>query len=75
MMGDDLGGFHWPIRTFFARCLAEGDDTLWHPGLLCGTYVHGEGQAGMDHPLHRLLYGWLPVRTAFAIEVAIANGL
>lgn len=69
--GDDLGRFHLPTRAFYARCLAEGDSPLWHPGLYCGFYLHGEGQAGMDHPLHRLLYGWLPLRSAFAIEVGI----
>ena len=69
--GDDLGRFHLPVRAFFARCLAEGDSPLWHPGLYCGFYVHGEGQAGMDHPLHRLLYGTLPLGVAFGVEMVI----
>ena len=70
-MGDDLGRFHHPIRAFYAKCLADGDEPLWHPGLLCGVYVHGEGQAGMDHPLHRVLYAALPLDRAFAVEVAV----
>ena len=69
--GDDLGRFHLPVRAFFARCLTEGDSPLWHPGLYCGFYVHGEGQAGMDHPLHRLLYGTLPLGVAFGVEMVI----
>src|SRR4051812_39846272 len=71
LTGDDLGRFHLPTRTFFAECLANGDSPLWHPGLYCGFYLHGEGQAGMDHPVHRLLYGALPLPTALAVEVAI----
>ncbi len=66
---DDLGRFHLPVRAFFARCLAAGDSPLWHPGLYCGFYLHGEGQAGMDHPLHRLLYGTLPLGAAFGVEM------
>lgn len=73
--GDDLGRFHAPIRAFYSRCLAAGDSPLWHPGLYCGFYVHGEGQAGMDHPLHRLLYSRLPWTRAFAVEVVIGYPL
>src|SRR4051794_1221028 len=59
LLGDDLGRSHLPTRSFFARCLSDGDSPLWHPGLYCGFYLHGEGQAGMDHPLHRLIYAAL----------------
>ena len=75
LRGDDLGRFHGPIRAFYARCLAEGDEPLWHPGLYCGFYIHGEGQAGMDHPLHRGLYTFLPLKSAFAVEVVIGYPL
>lgn len=71
LMGDDLGRFHWPIRAFYARCLAQGDEPVWHPGIYCGFYIHGEGQAGMDHPMHRWLYASLPVDRAFSVEVII----
>ncbi|MDB5352992.1 MAG: Bacterial rane protein YfhO [Planctomycetota bacterium] len=73
--GDDLGRFHLPTRHFYAQCLANGDDYRWHPGLFCGVYLHGEGQAGMDHPLHRLLFATLPLAAAFQIELAIGYPL
>ena len=68
---DDLGGFHLPLRHFLARCLASGDDPAWLPGLFCGFYLQGEGQAGLDHPMHRLLYGALPLGPAFNLELLL----
>ncbi|HWE39790.1 MAG TPA: YfhO family protein [Isosphaeraceae bacterium] len=65
---DDLGTFHLPLRVFFAKCLAVGDDPRWMPAIYCGYYLAGEGQVGMDHPWHRLLYGTLPTATAFHLE-------
>jgi hypothetical protein len=66
---DDLGRFHLPLRQFYARCLANGDDPRWCPDLFCGFDLNGEGQAGLYHPLHRLLYGTLPLATAFHLEL------
>jgi hypothetical protein len=68
----DLGRYHLPLRDFYQRCLHNGDDPAWCPQLLCGYDLHGEGQAGMDHPWHRLLYSFMPLTVAFNIEV-IAN--
>ena len=70
-VSDDLGGFHLPIRQFYARCLASGDDYRWFPGLYCGFYVHGESQAGMAHPLHWLLYRTLPLGSAMQAEIVL----
>jgi hypothetical protein len=65
---DDLGGLHIPARFFFSRSLAEGHSYLWNPYVHCGYYQLGEGQVGMYHPLHRLLYGSLPFTAAFNAE-------
>jgi hypothetical protein len=35
---------------------------------LAGFNLHGEGQGGLLHPVILLLYGALPLRTAFLIE-------
>lgn len=67
--GDDLGTFHLPLRDFYARCLAAGDRFEWCPRLFCGFDLHGEGQVGMYHPLHLLLYRALPLATAFNLEL------
>jgi hypothetical protein len=64
----DMGFFHLPLRQFYADCLAHGDNFHWIPWLFCGYYVHGEGQVGMYHPLHLLLYGLLPLNWAFNYE-------
>ncbi len=68
-LGDDLGGLHAPMRAFYARCLAAGHAFAWCPDLFCGYDLQGEGQAGMAHPLHRLLYGSLPLCAAFNMEI------
>src|SRR4051812_34704911 len=62
---NDLGTIHLPLRAFYSQCLISGDSFVWHPGIFCGYYIHGEGQVGMYHPLHFAAYGLLPLITAF----------
>ena len=69
---DDLGNFHLPMRFFYHRCLMEGDSFLWTPDIFCGFYVHGDGQVGMCHPLHLVLYGILPLQAAFCLEMLLS---
>jgi hypothetical protein len=64
----DLGIFHLPIRAFYSRCLAEGHCFDWCPHLYGGMFLSGEGEHGPYHPLHLLLYRWLPLDRAFALE-------
>lgn len=66
--GDDLGAFHLPLRAFYARQIAEGGAYDWMPQLFSGFYLTGEGQAGMYHPLHQLLYRAFPLRAALGWE-------
>jgi hypothetical protein len=66
---DDLAFFHVPVRLLYARALAAGDMFTWTPDLGSGFYLHGEGQAGMFHPLHLLLYASLPFEPAFNLEI------
>lgn len=72
---DDLGAFHLPIRAFYARCLAAGNPFDWSPQLYCGFYLTGEGQLGGYHPLHLLLYRFLPLGIAFDLECLISYPL
>ncbi|MEN6366523.1 MAG: YfhO family protein [Thermoguttaceae bacterium] len=65
---DDLGGFHLPLRAFFADRLAHGQPYDWMPQLFSGFYLTGEGQAGLYHPWHQLIYRVLPLRVALAWE-------
>ncbi len=65
---DDLGGFHLPIRAFYARQIAQGEAFDWMPQLFSGFYLTGEGQAGTYHPLHQLLYRLLPLQPAIDCE-------
>lgn len=67
-LGSDLGAYHLPVRTFYSHCLKEGLSFNWWPDQFCGYYIHGEGQAGMFHPLHWLLYRFLPLDWAFNLE-------
>ncbi len=65
---DDLSIYHLPLRAFYQECLHAGDSFLWMPHLFNGYFIHGEGQAGMLHPFHFVLYRCLPLSQAFAIE-------
>lgn len=64
----DLGFFHVPMRAIYQQGLHTGDSLLWTPSIFSGYYAHGEGQSGMFHPLHLLLYGALPLWIAFDLE-------
>ena len=65
---DDLGAFHLPLRAFYSGALAGGDAFDWCPSLFGGFYLTGEGQAGTYHPLHWLVYRWLPLAWAWNVE-------
>ena len=65
----DLGGYHLPMRMAYADCLARGEQPYWTNRIFCGYYLHGEGQVGMLHPWHQLLYRVLPLAPAFEIEL------
>jgi hypothetical protein len=66
----DSGALHLPIREFYAECLARGDSFDWMPGQYGGFFMTGEGEAGCYHPLHFVLYRFLPLDVAFAFEYA-----
>ncbi len=68
---DDLSAFNLPLRYFYQQCLVRGDSPLWMPSMFCGYYLHGEGQAGLFHPLHYALYRWLPLGAAFNLELLL----
>ena len=72
---DDLGAFHLPIRGVYAEQLARGEAFDWMPQLFCGFYLTGEGQLGGYHPLHWLLYRFLPLPAAFAWELLLSYPL
>ncbi|MBI4612671.1 MAG: hypothetical protein HY720_03585 [Planctomycetes bacterium] len=66
---NDLWEMHIPYRAFYAQCLERGDRFEWCPDLHCGFYLQGEGQAGMYHPFHLVLYRTLPLGIAFNLEM------
>lgn len=66
---DDLAAFHLPLRHLYREALRAGDSILWSPALFSGAYLFGEGQAGMAHPFHWLLYRLLPLGAAFNVEL------
>lgn len=69
---DDLGAFHLPVRLFYHSALIHGGSFLWSPSFFNGFYLHGEGQAGMCHPLHLLLYRLLSLEGAFNLEFILS---
>jgi hypothetical protein len=71
----DVTGFHLPLRDFYARCLHQGEAFDWMPELFCGFYLTGEGQIGPYHPLHLLLYRFVPIDRAMAFELVLPCAL
>ena len=69
---NDLSWFHLPIRHLYQQALQSGDSVLWTPSIFAGLYLHGEGQGGLFHPFHQILYRLLPLGAAFNLEL-IAN--
>ena len=65
----DFQAFNLPIRFLYQEALRAGDSLLWTPAIFSGVYLHGEGQVGMFHPLHLLLYYALPLQVAFNLEM------
>ena len=66
---NDLAWFHLPMRYLYQQALRAGDSVLWTPSILAGFYMQGEGQTGMFHPVHQLLYRLLPLGPAFNLEL------
>ncbi len=67
----DLGWQYLPIHIFYADCLVRGEPFDWMPQLFGGHFLTGEGELGPYHPLHLLMYRWLPVTVAFQLEVLL----
>jgi hypothetical protein len=65
----DLGNFHIPIRYLYHEALRTGDSFWWTPALYSGFFLFGEGQAGMAHPFHWLIYRALPLSVALNLEI------
>jgi hypothetical protein len=65
----DLGWFNLPVRHLYREALRGGDSPWWTPALFSGYFIHGDGQGGAAHPLHLLLYRFLPLDVAFNLEI------
>ncbi len=66
---NDLSWFHLPLRYLYQQALHAGDTVLWTPSIFAGFYLHGEGQIGLFHPFHQMLYRFLPLAAAFNLEL------
>lgn len=56
------------IRVLHAENFIGNNVSDWQPGARTGIYLTSEGQAGVYHPLLRLLHGCLPRNAALAWE-------
>jgi hypothetical protein len=68
----DLAQFNLPVRHLYREALRSGDSILWTPAVFAGFYVHGDGQGGAAHPLHLVLYRFLPLDVAFNFELTVS---
>jgi hypothetical protein len=68
-VANDLSWFHLPMRYLYREALNSGDSVLWTPSIFAGFYIHGEGQLGLLHPFHQLLYRFVPLQAAFNLEL------
>ncbi len=60
-----------PWRVFYKLALERGELGTWNPFLSRGYPHHAEGQSGILHPAHILLYFLLPVDWAAGLEMAM----
>ena len=67
--GADLPNFNLPIRFLYSEALRAGDSMLWTSSLFSGFFIFGDGQGGMAHPFHLLLYRIAPLWLAFGLEI------
>lgn len=68
---DDISSVFVPFRYFYWEALHESESFLWTPDVYNGFYLHGESQNAMVHPLHYLLYKFLPFVPAFDLEILL----
>jgi hypothetical protein len=66
---DDFAALQLPFRYLYREALESGDSFLWTSAYHSGFYLLGVGIAGMAHPLHWLLYRFLPLGPAFNLEI------
>lgn len=65
----DIAAFQVPMRSLYQQTLRAGDSFLWSSALGSGLYLHAEGQTGMAHPAHLLMYRFLPLTLAINLEM------
>jgi hypothetical protein len=68
----DLTWFNLPLRFLYHQALRAGDTFTWTPAIFTGFYIQGDGQIGLTHPLHLLLYRFLPLTAAFDLESVVS---
>ena len=68
----DLGVFALPNRSFIHHEMQRGVLPLWQPANFGGFYLHGEGQAGMLHPYHLLVFSLFEPLLQIQIEATLA---
>lgn len=66
---NDIFGYHVPMRMLYQQMLLHGDPPMWTPALFAGFDLLGEGQIGVFHPLHQILYRALPLDLALNLEI------
>ncbi len=60
-----------PWRCFYSLALERNELGLWNPFIARGYPHHAEGQSGLLHPAHLLIYRVLPVQIAFLLELLL----
>lgn len=60
-----------PWRCSQSIALNRGELGIWNPYMSRGYPHHAEGQSGVLHPCHLLVYGLLPVEWGLALEMSL----
>ena len=63
-----LDKIHLPAKTFPVEQPVHDESFDWTPDVYSDFCLTGEGQVGTYHPLHYVLYRYLPLRTALVWE-------
>jgi hypothetical protein len=71
LIGGDIYTYFFPLKTWYAWALKNGEIPFWNPLVGHGFPTLGESQTGVFYPFHLLLYRYLEVNTAYNLSLIL----
>ncbi|MDO8657209.1 MAG: YfhO family protein [Candidatus Levybacteria bacterium] len=71
MVYSDLTSFYYALKVWYQNQLLTGNFPFWTNLIGNGYPIFAEGEVGILYPLNLILYSFLPVTTAFNLNIII----